>query len=380
MDHHEAAIGLARLAQMLRAEAANGLFWGGDDEEAARLRRLRRHAAALLAEVDPRPRPFIASVFEADEGLRTPMPGTELRIRCARGEKVVQRRRLHLGGPTLPRTLESLAAALHAPAPTRAVGIADTDLAGLPCPHTYLLVYEMETDLTAVEVRERLDPSDPDLAGPIPSLAPEASAVAAHRGPLPVSPAAAAILGEVAELGREGLAANENFYASERHARVVALSQDTVESPIAYPRIDCGDIAVDFLATGADTAIFDDRDRMLLIRRTDTGQWAMPGGGAEVGETVGVAAVREALEETGLDIALTGLVSAFDKRDSHYGDSRFPIIMSFAGRMKDSGQPLDLAELEASEARWIDRSEVEDIDFFRGHEVRVPAAFAAHHR
>ncbi|SBW17021.1 NUDIX hydrolase [Candidatus Protofrankia californiensis] len=46
--------------------------------------------------------------------------------------------------------------------------------------------------------------------------------------------------------------------------------------------------------------------RVLLIRRGDCGQWAMPGGMVDPGETVPQALVRELREETGVD--LTGAV------------------------------------------------------------------------
>lgn len=378
MADERAAAGLARLAGILRAEATNGLFWGGDDGELARLRLLRRHAAALTAEVDHRPRDEIESVFTADEGLRTPAPATEFRIRCADGERLVQRRRLRLGGESLGRRLAGLGEALETAAPAAVAGIADTDLAGLPCPHHFLLVYEAATPLTAEEARRRLAPGDPDLRGAVASLPPAASAVARPETPLPVSAKAKRTLEEAARLSEASAAAAATVYELERHERIIALCANTVETGLTYERIDCGDLAADGLATGADAAIFDDRDRLLLIRRTDTGQWAMPGGGAEVGETVGAAAVREAFEETGLDVALTGLECVVDKRDVGEGDSRFPMIVSFSARPRDPGQEVRLAELEASESRWITRDEVDGVDFFRGHEHRVPIAFAAH--
>ncbi|WP_035700797.1 NUDIX hydrolase [Glycomyces tenuis] len=380
MADESAAVGLARLAGMLRAEATNGLFWGGDEDELARLRQLRRSAAALMAEVDHRPKEVIEAFFDADVHLRSPMPGTEFRIRCADGELLVQRRRLTREGESLGTRLAELAAALETEAPAEASGIADTDLAGLPCPHTFLLVYEAATPLTAAEAGRRLAPGDADLDGPVEALAPAASAVVRERPPLPVSPAVNEILNEVARTGKEGIAAAKTVYELERHERVVALCGDTVRTDLAYARIDCGDLASECLSTGTDAAVFDDRDRLLLIRRTDTGQWAMPGGGSEVGETVATAAVREAFEETGLDVTVTGLISAVDKRDVRVADSRFPLIVAFTARMNDPEQPLRLAELEASEARWITRDEVGGIDFFKGHEHRVPAAFAAHHR
>ncbi|GAB3651224.1 NUDIX hydrolase [Glycomyces tarimensis] len=381
MADERAAVGLARLAGMLRAEAANGLFWGAAGDERERLLRLRRHAAALMAEVELRPLTEIEAIFDADTGLRTPIPATEVRVACADGERVVRRRRLSRTGASLDRRLEDLAESVKAEPPTEVVGIGDTDLAGLPCPHTFLLTYELESPLDSARVRDALEPGDADLHGLIEALAPASAARARSGGPLPVPPEVSEVLGTIAELSAAGRAKTSNFYERERYERILALCADTVEADLAYPRLDCGDLAAECLSTGADAAVFDEDDRLLLIRRTDTGQWAMPGGASEVGETVGAAAVRETFEETGLDVTLRALVWAFDKRDTFDGgDSRMPMIMSFMADAVDPGQELRLAELEASEARWITREEVGDIDFFRGHELRVPAAFAARTR
>ena len=57
---------------------------------------------------------------------------------------------------------------------------------------------------------------------------------------------------------------------------------------------------------------------VVLIRRgTDPykGMWALPGGFVEVGETVENAAVREAKEETSLDVELGSLVGVYSKPD-----------------------------------------------------------------
>lgn len=52
-------------------------------------------------------------------------------------------------------------------------------------------------------------------------------------------------------------------------------------------------------------------DEVLLICRSDNGNWSMPGGAHDPGESLSRTAVRETQEETGVDIRLTGLVGIF---------------------------------------------------------------------
>ncbi len=65
------------------------------------------------------------------------------------------------------------------------------------------------------------------------------------------------------------------------------------------------------IVPGGSALVLDDEGRVLLQRRTDSGNWAMPGGVMEIGETLPDAVVRETREETGLEVALTGIVGTF---------------------------------------------------------------------
>jgi 8-oxo-dGTP diphosphatase len=64
--------------------------------------------------------------------------------------------------------------------------------------------------------------------------------------------------------------------------------------------------------------------RWLLIRRGDTGEWALPGGTLEWGETLHSAIVRELAEETGVDqVVLGDVVGVYSNLDR---DPRFHAV------------------------------------------------------
>jgi ADP-ribose pyrophosphatase YjhB (NUDIX family) len=56
---------------------------------------------------------------------------------------------------------------------------------------------------------------------------------------------------------------------------------------------------------------------ILLIRRTDNGSLALPGGAIDLGESVVQAAPRETLEETGIECAITGIVGIYSDPKHH---------------------------------------------------------------
>jgi 8-oxo-dGTP pyrophosphatase MutT (NUDIX family) len=71
------------------------------------------------------------------------------------------------------------------------------------------------------------------------------------------------------------------------------------ESYLGRLRAAVGDDEV-LLFVGARAVVRDEAGRVLLVRRTDNGEWALPAGAMEIGESVAETAAREVHEETGL--------------------------------------------------------------------------------
>ena len=102
-------------------------------------------------------------------------------------------------------------------------------------------------------------------------------------------------------------------------------------------------------------------DKVLLIRRAKPprcGQWSIPGGAQELGETVRDTALREVKEETGLDIAVTDFIEVVDfiERDDA-GDVLYHYtLVDWSAEWRDGEAiPGD----DVSEILWIDPVELE---------------------
>jgi ADP-ribose pyrophosphatase YjhB (NUDIX family) len=107
-------------------------------------------------------------------------------------------------------------------------------------------------------------------------------------------------------------------------------------------------------------ALIQDGECYLLIKRAaepDAGFWSIPGGLVEVGEKAEDAAVREAKEETGLDVEVVELLGVVDKivRDDDSLIKFHFVIVDYLVMPK--GGSLRAAS-DALEARWVKAEEI----------------------
>jgi ryanodine receptor 2 len=106
--------------------------------------------------------------------------------------------------------------------------------------------------------------------------------------------------------------------------------------------------------------VADDQDRVLLIRRSPksksfASQWDLPGGKADPGEAFDVAMAREAFEETGLTIDVTGVAGAYE-----YEMPRVRAVILFLEARRVAGGVRLSDEHDAHQ--WVSRADLTSVD------------------
>jgi 8-oxo-dGTP diphosphatase len=127
----------------------------------------------------------------------------------------------------------------------------------------------------------------------------------------------------------------------------------------------CGFIFYQDPKVAVGTIILDERGHIVLVRRAiepGYGKWVFPGGFVDRGEEVTVAAMREAREESGLDIRLDRLINVY----SYPG--RAPVIIVYAATMIGGCLACDDESLEG---RFFAPEEIpwEELAFRSTHEA-----------
>jgi mutator protein MutT len=120
-------------------------------------------------------------------------------------------------------------------------------------------------------------------------------------------------------------------------------------------------------------AIVVEDDRLLMVRRGQlpaAGEWSVPGGRVELGETLAEAVVREVAEETGLEVVCGELVGWVERM----GPGFHFVILDFHATVLDDGQPV--AGTDAAEVAWVPLTELAErpvvaglIEFLHEHAI-----------
>ena len=123
------------------------------------------------------------------------------------------------------------------------------------------------------------------------------------------------------------------------------------------------------LRVSVNAFILDDAGRVLLQRRSDNGNWNLPGGGLELGERLSEALNREVREETGLEVEILRYIGVYSDPDFTsltYPDGRVVHYVAHLLECRMIGGHLQ-HDHESLELGWFDPK-------------RLPEPFSPQHR
>lgn len=116
----------------------------------------------------------------------------------------------------------------------------------------------------------------------------------------------------------------------------------------------------------------DDAGRLLIIHKTDNDLWALPGGGHDIGESIGDTVVREVEEETGITVEIDGIVGLYTDPQHvlAYDDGEVRQQFSICFRAHPTGGSLRTSS-ESKEVRWMDPADLDGLDIHPSMRLRI---------
>jgi 8-oxo-dGTP pyrophosphatase MutT (NUDIX family) len=131
--------------------------------------------------------------------------------------------------------------------------------------------------------------------------------------------------------------------------------------------------AANSIVPSVNVVVENEAGEILMIRRSDNGNWAVPGGAIDLGESMSQAGVRETLEETGIECEITGVIGIYtDPKHiilyTSNGEARQEFSILLTGR-RTGGQPTPSSE--STEVHWVGPSQLADLAMDRSMRRRL---------
>lgn len=133
--------------------------------------------------------------------------------------------------------------------------------------------------------------------------------------------------------------------------------------------------AANSLVVAVAAVVRDESGRVLMIERTDNGLWAVPGGAQDLGETTRQAAERETFEETGITIAITGIVGIYSdpRHVIAYDDGEVRQEFSIVFHARPTGGELRTSQ-ESRRVHWVEPDRIGEIEIHPSMRSRIQHA------
>ena len=162
---------------------------------------------------------------------------------------------------------------------------------------------------------------------------------------------------ELQAIAQTGLAFTRDPYDRDRFEQLQILSATIIAEHTGLPMtrvVDrfAGEAGYATPKAGVRAAVFDDKNRILLVREiADDGRWTLPGGWADVNLTPAENVLKEVREESGYIVSVKKLAAVWDKtRQKHPGGFYSLYYMFFICEI-EGGEAS--SSLETSEVGWF---------------------------
>jgi 8-oxo-dGTP pyrophosphatase MutT (NUDIX family) len=123
---------------------------------------------------------------------------------------------------------------------------------------------------------------------------------------------------------------------------------------------------------GTSAILFNSEGKFLLTQREDNGQWCLPGGAVESGESLAEACEREVFEETGLRVRVKRLVGVYSHPDQLvvYKDGHKVQIVAIHFEAEVTGGELGLSN-ETTDFGYFTLEDTERLEMLGRHRERI---------
>jgi ADP-ribose pyrophosphatase YjhB (NUDIX family) len=184
-------------------------------------------------------------------------------------------------------------------------------------------------------------------------------------------------------IARTGLGFTESLYERERFEEVLKVAGD-IRVAAGHELAASALVEEWLLAVGEGVAgyvtpkvavgavVGNERGEILLVQRADSGVWLYPTGWADIGYSASEVAVKEVLEETGIEVEPVRLIAVLD--GLRLGFTRIPLY-SLVFHCRMVGGTLQRHELECADVGWFAEDAMPTP--LAGAERWGPSAFAA---
>ena len=188
------------------------------------------------------------------------------------------------------------------------------------------------------------------------------------------------LLDELRAIAQTGLHYATDPYDRERCTRLLELATRGYSEALDLPepavreRL-ARDLGYVSAKVGADAAIFDPDDRILLVKRADDRRWGMISGWIDPGESPATTAVREVKEEVGLDATIIELVDAIGRPAAAVSGPHALVSIVYLCTVAPGEIVISH---ESVDARYRAIDELDDDEWHANHEALARIALARH--